>query len=276
MAISPIGLVNALSWKDRGSRRIAEGVTFAEGGQLKLDVYGPVTQAGPLPVIVFFYGGGWTDGERGGYEFVGRALAALGYVVAVPDYRLVPTVEYPVFLDDCAAATRFVVEHAKEWGGDAEAVVLAGHSAGAYNAAMLALKPDLAEASGLSGRLKAVISISGPFDFFPFDDGISKRVFGAVAEPTDTQPIDHVRTGLPPFFLGTGDRDKLVSPRNTIKLAAKLRAAGGHVSEKHYPKIEHILPMLALGRPLRFVAPVLADVEAFLSSVFAGTKQIGP
>lgn len=269
MAISAIGLVNALSWKDRGSRRLAEGVAFEPSGRLKLDVYTPRTQNGPLPVIVFFYGGGWTDGERGGYEFVGRALAALGYVVAVPDYRLVPEIEYPVFLEDCAAATRFVVQNAGAWGGDANAVVLAGHSAGAYNAAMLALKPELFAMSALAGRLRAVAGISGPYDFFPFDGPISQRVFGAVREPLETQPVEYARAGLPPFFLATGERDRLVYPRNTVALARRLRASGGTVSERHYGKLEHIMPMLALGRPLRFIAPVLSDLASFLASALA-------
>lgn len=269
MAISAIGLVNALSWKDRGSRRLVEGTAFLPGGRLKLDVYGPLTPGGPLPVIVFFYGGGWTDGEKGGYEFVARELAALGYIVVVPDYRLVPEIEYPVFLEDCAAAVRFVTENAGAWGGDADAIVLAGHSAGAYNAAMLALKPELFAMSGLAGRLRAVAGISGPYDFFPFDGPISQRVFGAVREPLETQPIEFVRAGLPPFFLATGERDRLVLPRNTVALAERLRAAGGTVSEKHYGKLEHILPMLALGRPLRFIAPVLSDLERFLAAALA-------
>jgi acetyl esterase/lipase len=269
MAISPIGLVNMLTWKDRGSRRLGEGIPFTHDGRLKLDVYGPLTQSGPLPVIVFFYGGGWTDGERGGYEFVGRALAALGYVVVVPDYRLVPEIEYPVFLEDCAAAVRFVTENADDWGGNGRAIVLAGHSAGAYNAAMLALKPELFERSALAGRLRAVACISGPFDFYPFDGPISQRVFGAADAPLDTQPIEHVRAGLPPFFLATGERDRIVLPRNTVALAERLRSAGMVVGEKHYGKLEHILPMLALGRPLRFIAPVLSDLEAFLASALA-------
>lgn len=269
MAISPIGLVNMLTWKDRGSRRLAEGVAFEQSGRLKLDVYGPLTQDGPRPVIVFFYGGGWTDGERGGYEFVGRALAALGYIVVVPDYRLVPEIEYPVFLEDCAAAVRFVIDNAGGWGGDDKAIVLAGHSAGAYNAAMLALKPALFEMSALAGRLRAVACISGPFDFFPFDGPISQRVFGAADKPLETQPIEYVRADLPPFFLATGERDRIVYPRNSVALAEKLRLAGNRVSEKHYGKLEHILPMLALGRPLRSIAPVLPDLKAFLASALA-------
>jgi acetyl esterase/lipase len=266
MAISPIRLINMLSWKDRGSRRVVEGVPFTPYGRLKLDVYAPRGQSGPLPVIVFFYGGGWTDGERGGYEFVGRALAALGYVVVVPDYRLVPEIEYPVFLEDCAAAVRFVTENAGAWGGDDRAVVLAGHSAGAYNAVMLALKPRLFEMSGLAGRLRAVAGISGPYDFYPFDGPISQRVFGAWHEPLATQPVEYVRAGLPPFFLATGERDRLVYPRNTVALAERLRSAGGAVDEKHYGRLEHTMPMLALGRPLRFIAPVLSDLQRFLVS----------
>lgn len=270
--VSLIGVINRLSLKDKGSHRLAEGLTYGREKRHRLDVYAPVSGGQNLPVVIFFYGGGWTTGERGSYEFVGRALASLGYIVAVPDYRLVPEVEYPAFLQDCAQAARFVHENAARWGGNPGRIALSGHSAGAYNAAMLALDLTLRETSGLESALQGVACLAGPFDFFPFDGPISLRVFGGVRDPRQTQPIAHVAPRPPPFFLASGNRDPIVHPRNSVAMAAKLRAAGGSVVEKHYDWLEHAGPMLVLGRPARKLAPVLNDLSQFLRTCFE-TKQ---
>jgi len=267
MAINAIGVINGLSLKDRGSRRVASSVRYGEAVRHRLDVYAPKDGAGPWPIIVFYHGGGWDSGDPESYEFIGRSLAALGYVVALPAYRLLPEAEYPVFLEDCALATRFVCEHAGDWGGDPSRVALGGHSAGAYNAAMVALDEGLRARAGLGQNLKGVACLSGPFDFFPFDGPISIRTFGAVRQPERTQPVNHVSADAPPFFLGQGGRDSIVYPKNTIALAARLREAGVAVEEHHYPKLEHALPMLALGRPLRFLAPVRAQLRDFFAKV---------
>ncbi|SFV26441.1 Acetyl esterase/lipase [Devosia crocina] len=269
MPVSLIGLINRLTPKHKGSHKIASGLRYGPTARHRLDIYAPRQQDSPLPIIVYFHGGSWSEGDPESYGFIGRSLAALGYVVVLPAYRLVPDIEYPAFLEDCAAATRFVTENAEAWRGDRHKVALAGHSAGAYNAAMLALVPDLRLAAGLAQNLCGVAVLSGPFDFFPFDGPISLRVFGAVPNPRKTQPVVHVQASAPPFFLATGDRDRLVYPRNTAALAARLKAAGVTVEEHHYPRLEHAFPMLALGRLGRFLAPVRTQLRDFFAKVFA-------
>lgn len=274
MAISLLGIIDALSPKDRGSRLIVRDLRYGPLARQQLDIYAPRHRDGVLPVVVFIYGGGWTDGSRQIYRFAARALAALGYLVVVPDYRLVPEVEYPDFLGDCADALDWVVREIGAHGGDPERLALMGHSAGAYNAAMLVLDPGLLEARGHLGRIRGLVGLSGPYDFFPFDGPISLRVFGAVREPKRTQPINHVRPGLPPMFLATGGRDELVLPRNSVALAERVRAAGGQAELKVYDKLRHAGTLMALGRPARRLAPVLGDAGVFLARVLKG--QAGP
>ena len=112
MAISLIGLINSVSLKDRGSRRVAASVAYGQEARQRLDVYAPKGARGPVPLIVYFHGGGWDSGDPENYEFIGRSLAALGYVTVLPAYRLLPEVEYPVFLHDCAEAVRFADQSA--------------------------------------------------------------------------------------------------------------------------------------------------------------------
>ncbi|WP_347091587.1 alpha/beta hydrolase [Sphingomonas parapaucimobilis] len=72
--------------------------------------------------MVFFYGGSWNSGTRAGYEFVGRALAAQGFVTVIPDYRLVPVLRYPAFVEDGAAAVRWVSANAGNYCGGGQSV----------------------------------------------------------------------------------------------------------------------------------------------------------
>lgn len=260
-----LGLLNLISPKDAGSRRVAGGLRYGPHPRQRLDIYAPRSGTGPWPVIYFVYGGAWYQGDRRYYEFAARALAAAGYVVVIVDYRLVPQVEYPTFLDDCAAGFAWTVENIASHGGDPSRIVLMGHSAGAYNAVMLLLTQRYLPAKGLADRVRAFVGLSGPYDFYPFDVPVSIRAFGAVADPKSTQPINLTRPGLPPMFLATGDADTLVYPRNTVALAAKLRAAGNTVVETHYPGITHPGTLLALGK-LGRRTPVLADVVAFLKA----------
>lgn len=264
MAVSLLTVVNALLPKDVGSRRLARDIPYGPSARQRLDIYGPRWKKGPLPVVFFVYGGSWSDGDRGNYAFAGRAMAALGYICVVADYRLVPEVEYPVFLEDGVAAFAWVVAQVADYGGDPNRIALMGHSAGAYNAMALALDRRFLQKAGLLDRVRCLVGLSGPYDFYPFDGPISLRAFGAVRDPAATQPINHVRPALPPAFLGSGDKDRLVSPRNSIKLAEKLRAASVVVQEAHYSNLAHAGPLMALSWPGRLVAPVYADVAAFL------------
>ena len=118
MSISILSVINFLSPKDRGSRKVARDVPYGAAARQKLDIYAPREAGGPLPVVFFIYGGSWMDGDRRNYDFAGRALAAQGFVTVIADYRLVPEVEYPGFLEDCAAAFAWMVDHIGQYGGD--------------------------------------------------------------------------------------------------------------------------------------------------------------
>lgn len=264
MAISILSVINFLSPKDTGSRKVARDAPYGAGARRQLDIYAPKHKSGPLPVVFFIYGGSWSDGSRRNYDFAGRALAAQGFATVIADYRVLPEVEYPEFLVDCAEAFAWTVRNIGQYGGDSRRIGLMGHSAGAYNAMMLALDPAYLAGAGLLDRVKAVVGLSGPYDFFPFDGPISLRTFGAVQEPKLTQPINLIAGTPPPMLLATGDRDTLVYPRNTVALAQKLREAGGSVVEVHYERLGHPGTLMALGRPARRLAPVLAESAAFL------------
>jgi acetyl esterase/lipase len=275
-ACSPLSMFATLSPKDPAAM-VARAQAYGVNARQRLDVYAPRGGRSPAPVAVFFYGGAWDSGRRQDYGWVGRALASRGFVTVVPDYRLYPEARYPVFLEDGANAVRWAVDHAREYGGDPHRIVLIGHSAGAYNAVMLGLDGRYLQADGVDPKwIKAVAGLSGPYDFLPLKGDITPRIFGAAPDLAATQPLAHVTPSSPPAFLATGDADQTVWPKNTIALAAKLRAAGVDVEERHYAGVDHVRMVLALSRPLRGRAPVLDEMTAFLRRHATGDHAAAP
>jgi len=265
-ACSPLLVFNAVIPKDGGVRVAARDVAYGPDHRQQLDVYVPSgPAAGPRPIVVFFYGGSWNSGVKNGYGFVGRALAAKGFVVAIPDYRLVPQVRFPAFLEDGAAAVRWIRGHAAQYGGDPDRVVLAGHSAGAYNAAMLALDRQWLGAD--RAAVRGLIGLAGPYDFLPLDGPVVEAAFGQAPDKPATQPVTFAGAASPPAFLATAGKDTLVRPSNSDSLAGRLRAAGVAVERRDYPQVGHAGLVTALAVPLRGKAAVLEEMTAFARRV---------
>ncbi len=261
-ACSPLKTFDALVPKDGGVAVVARDAAFGPDPRQRLDLYAPrKTPANGLPIIVFFYGGSWNSGTKDGYAFVGRALAAKGFLVAVPDYRLVPQVRYPAFLEDNASAVRWVIAHAGNYGGDPKRLLLAGHSAGAYDAAMLAYDPRWLGAD--RAAVRGLIGLAGPYDFLPFDGPVVHATFDVAGNPASTQPVSFIERGDAPAFLATGDNDTIVRPANSDALDRKLTAAGVDVDRKRYPRVGHVGLITAVALPFRGRAPVLDDLVAF-------------
>ena len=262
---SPVGILNALS----PDRLVAQSIPYGDGPRRSLDVYAPEpdpSRRDAPPVVLFLYGGSWDSGSKAIYRFVGGALAALGFIVVIPDYRLYPEVRYPDFLDDCAAALAWTRRHATRFGAAATPPFVMGHSAGAYNAAMLTLDPRWLARAGMSPRadLRGMVGLAGPYDFLPLDTDELRRIFAPGRPLRSTQPIDHVDGRNPPVLLLAGSADKTVQPSNSTRLAARIRLAGGVVEERLYPGVDHLQILGAFAGSLRFLAPSLRDSASFM------------
>ncbi|MCA1653294.1 MAG: alpha/beta hydrolase [Sphingomicrobium sp.] len=271
-ACSPAGLLTGLDRLTPGgesSYRAATAVPFGPDPRLKLDVWSPErrpAKGARLPVVIFFYGGGWVAGSRGDYGFAGAAFASKGFVTILPDYRLVPGVRFPTFVEDGALAVKWARDHAADYGGDPRRITLAGHSAGAYNAAMLALDRHFLRDVGVDPTIiRAGALLAGPYDFYPFTEQRGRDALGAWPRPEETQPIHFARADAPPLLLAAGTADTIVQPRNSQALAARLRQLGATVELKLYPGKSHVDLAKSLSKPFRGTTPALADSVAFLS-----------
>ena len=270
-ATSALTVFNALVLVDGGVIRVAEGVAYGPDPRQKLDVYPAAGGAGvgvKRPVLIFLYGGSWNSGRRQDYAWAARALAAKGFVVVTPDYRLAPDSPFPAFVEDAAAAVAWAHANAEQHGGDGSRLVLVGHSAGAHIAMMVALDRRFIDRTGApSEAIRGAVGLAGPYRFDPREEGVLADAFGRYPDPAAVQPVNFARADAPRTLLLHGDADTRVLPRNSQRLAAALEEAGATSEVKLYRGVDHAGILLALSKPFRQRAPTLDDVSAFAAEV---------
>ncbi|HEX4895420.1 MAG TPA: alpha/beta hydrolase [Solimonas sp.] len=233
----------------------------------RLDVYHP-RGAAKAPVVVFFYGGRWSGGDKAEFKFVGQALASRGFVALLANYRLYPEVRFPAFVEDGARAVKWARANAKRYGGDPAQLFVMGHSSGAHIAAMLALNGEYLKAVGGSRAwLKGMIGLAGPYDFMPITAPDLRDIFGPVDRFPQSQPIFFVDGKNPPLLLMHGEDDDAVWVKNTRNLAASVKRAGGPVDTIIYPSLSHTMILGSMASLLRGRADVLDQVESFILRV---------
>ena len=270
-ACSALDVLNATVRSD--TYRSTADIPYGDHPRQKLDVYLPSQPladkslaVGGASMVVFFYGGSWSSGDRADYRFVGEALAAQGIVTVVADYRLSPEVRYPVFLQDSALAARWAFENARRYGADPARVFVMGHSAGAYNAAMLALDKRWLSAVGLSpAKLAGWIGLAGPYDFLPISDRKTQVAFEWPGTPADSQALFHASSASPPALLLAPEKDNLVdTQRSTVGMTQRLKRSGVRVESELYDTVSHVTIVATLASVLRSRAPVLERVTGFV------------
>jgi len=261
---SPASLLNLTV--PRSGYRVERDIPYGAEKRQRLDLYVPDGFKAPAPAVLFLYGGGFVAGRKSEYRIVGQALTSAGIIVGIADYGLFPEFRFPTFVEDGARALVAFRALLSDVGGDPKRVFVAGHSAGAYIAAMLAANPRyLLAAGGADGVLRGAIGMAGAYDFLPITSPQRIQIFGG-SDRVETQPIHFVDGKRPPMLLLTGGKDSIVLPRNTKNLAAKLRAYKSSVEEIVYPSVSHAGMMLALAPGFRRIAPVRADIIRFIET----------
>ena len=153
------------------------------------------------PVLIFIHGGGWTNGNKNLYGFLGNFFASQGYVTVIANYRLTDSspgrVVHPGHIEDVARAFAWTLGNIADYGGNPSQVFLSGHSAGGHLVSLLAVDPRYLKAHGLTpDHIAGVISLSGVYDV-----RVIPVIFGDPAERQDASPRYHVGDWQPPPFL---------------------------------------------------------------------------
>jgi acetyl esterase/lipase len=247
---------------DRGVA-VETGVAYGPLARDRLDIYRPASGDKGGPIAMFIYGGGWRSGERATYGFVGAAFASRGITTVIADYRLFPEVKFPAFVEDAARAYAWVSANLASGAGKRRPIVLVGHSAGAYIAAML--DERYLAAAGVTERPAGLIGLAGPYAFDPTTYPTTTEIFAPAAASADSaRPAALARRGAPRTLLMHGLSDETVQLYNTRDLAAALQAVATDVRKIEYAGVGHMGLVLAISRPLRWRAPVLKEAVAFI------------
>jgi acetyl esterase/lipase len=259
-ACSPLGIFNSV--QSGGLKPDVADMPYGDHPRQRLDLYLPESTGEPAPLLVWFYGGAWDSGDKGNYAFVARRFTDMGYAVAIPDYRLVPEVRFPAFVEDAAVALARLVVYAEENPAllRPDSVLLAGHSAGAYIAVQVVADPAYLAAEQLSSkRVAGIIGLSGPYDFHPYVVKASQAAFGD-APASASQPVAQNLAHMPPLLLITGDSDTTVQPKNSVRLAA----AAPQAQLVQVAGAGHVGVLLGLGTRLTGNETVLQPIDAFM------------
>ena len=232
----------------------AAGFTARDGYHVPVRFYRPRTR-GPLPVVVFFHGGGWVKGTPRGYDplcgFLADAVDAL--VVSI-DYRLAPEFVAPQGVWDCVDAVRWVGAHAGPLGGDAERLAVCGDSAGGNLAAVVALVlrdeggPRVAHQALLYPGVDATMSFPSVAELADAPMLTRREIVAYLHRYLDGSGLDAKDplvsplwaddlSGLPPALVQTADLDPLRDEAEAY--AARLVDAGVGVRATNYLGAPH-------------------------------------
>jgi acetyl esterase/lipase len=194
-----------------------------DGQDLKLNIYQPIVQAENSPALIVIHGGGWRNGEPGGWFAPhNRYFASQGYTVFDVEYRLSGVAKWPAQLDDVKAAIEWVKAHAGEYQVNPQRIALLGRSAGAHLALMAAYCRQ--------SSIRSVVSIYGPTDLRWPDlepDSAILELMGGTFEALpqayeNATPLNFVRDGLPPTLIIEGGMDTIVPYHHGDKLVGRL------------------------------------------------------
>ncbi|HLX64623.1 MAG TPA: alpha/beta hydrolase [Planctomycetota bacterium] len=214
----------------------------------ELDIYQPKDKKN-APVLMFIHGGSWRTGDRSQYPHLGNMLAEKGILTFIPSYRLVPAAKFPAQAEDAAAAFKWVVDHAAEYGGDPERVYVGGHSAGGHIAALITYAPQFLAAQNLSAqKIKGLICISGVYDLAAIGDNHAKTF------PTDEirkqgSPLLYVKSPGPRTLITCCEHDYLSLPQQAKDFYKAIKAAGTDAEFLFVPEQNHISEMLNITDP---------------------------
>lgn len=221
------------------AQTVETNIRFGALPQNRQDLYLPETVTDATPVLVFFYGGGWSSGDKSQLATIGESFAQAGVIFVAPNYRLYPDAAFPGFIEDSAAATAWAWQTLRQTDDSPRRVYVGGWSAGAYNAGMVALNGNYLSALGVpEGAVSGFVGLAGPYAGGTCAGSRCTDVFPEPLRADWTLP-DFVTPGDPPMLLVTGGQDQFVAPAQRDALVVAAEAAGVPVTVLDIADADH-------------------------------------
>jgi arylformamidase len=233
----------------------------------RLDIYAP-RDAKRAAVVMFVHGGEWTKGDKADVGFKPKFFNEHDIVFISINYRLSPAVQHPAHVADVAAAVRWVRDHAADFGGAPDKVVLMGHSAGCHLATLVALDPrHLAKVALKPTDLSGVVAWSGGmYDLADRAKGEGlypkyiRQGFGdSEAAWRDASPVAHVGDAAMPPFLFVSVEGGSASHKAADKIAGLIRQAKGQAETEVLTGRTHFTANHLIGAPGDTTGKLLLD-----------------
>ncbi len=265
IACAPVTVLNGITPSSTFDK--TKNVSYGDGPRQSLDIYRAETPKAEAPVLVFIHGGSWDSGSKDTYKFLAEGFTRSGYDIVLPNYRIYPQAKFPNFLTDNAEAVAYV---AKEF--PSRPIVLMGHSAGAYNVLMLGLQGEFLKTAGvdLCSRISGIVGLAAPTGIVPLKSERLIEIFPDRFTGEDAA-LNNVSAPVPALFLGHGESDTTVYPKNSEALAEKVEARGGSAVVEVYPGQSHTDVVKVLSRHFEEDTTLKADIVTFID----GTPKTG-
>ena len=246
------------------------------GVELKAHVFGPPTRdLKPRPAIVFFHGGGWNVGSPEWAYSQARRYAAKGLTTIAIQYRLsdFKTITPLDAMADTRDAIRWMRSHARELRVDPGKIAVYGWSAGGHLGVSAMLFDDV-RTDGTSAAPNALVLMSPAVSVA--SSGYLRALLAGKADNASISPVEHVRTGMPPMIVFSGDRDVVTPNAAAVRFCEAVKAARGRCELHVYPGVGHLLTR-KLDRESQEMGPfdpdpatiadTLEKADAFLASL---------
>jgi arylformamidase len=224
---------------------------YGAGPRQRLDVF--PSGAPAAPTLIYIHGGYWQMNDKEPYAFLGEGALGAGFNLALIEYTLAPAARLDQIVAEIRSAVAWVIEHAKEVGGDPARVFVSGHSAGGHLTAM----------AMTDARVAGGVAVSGLYDLEPIRlNYLNEKLRLDADEAARNSPMRQLPTAAAPLVVtvGLGELPELV--RQSADYAAAWSARGLRGRYLPVPAHDHFSILEELARPTGVILQALREMAA--------------